>query len=87
MHGGIGAVAGGGASGQDYAANIAEEFSVEEFSGQLPGQSSWTIDKIADLRYGENPHQNAALYQMATTWRHRQRRSAFRQRDVVQQLR
>jgi phosphoribosylaminoimidazolecarboxamide formyltransferase/IMP cyclohydrolase len=26
---------------------------------------SWTIDKIADLRYGENPHQMAALYQMA----------------------
>jgi len=47
------------------AANVAEEFSAEEFNGQLPGNSSWTIAKIADLRYGENPHQMAALYQMA----------------------
>ncbi|HEY6661136.1 MAG TPA: bifunctional phosphoribosylaminoimidazolecarboxamide formyltransferase/IMP cyclohydrolase, partial [Pyrinomonadaceae bacterium] len=47
-------------------ANIADEFSVEEFKGQLPGQASWSIAKITDLRYGENPHQIAALYQMAT---------------------
>ena len=40
------------------------EFSVEQFHGQLPDQASWTIDKLADLRYGENPHQTAALYQM-----------------------
>ena len=46
-------------------ANIAEEFSIEEFSGQLPSQSTWSIGKVADLRYGENPHQKAALYQMA----------------------
>lgn len=46
-------------------ANIAEEFSVEEFKGQLPGGMSWTIGKITDLRYGENPHQIAALYQMS----------------------
>jgi phosphoribosylaminoimidazolecarboxamide formyltransferase / IMP cyclohydrolase len=45
--------------------DIAEEFSVEEFKGQLPDRSSWTIGKIASLRYGENPHQMAALYQMA----------------------
>ena len=37
----------------------------DESSGQFPGRMSWTIDKIADLRYGENPHQMAALYQMA----------------------
>src|SRR5215216_1698638 len=42
-----------------------EEFSVERFYGQLPTNASWTIGKIADLRYGENPHQRAALYQMA----------------------
>lgn len=46
-------------------ANVAEEFSVEEFRGQLPSQMSWSIGRIADLRYGENPHQMAALYQMA----------------------
>jgi phosphoribosylaminoimidazolecarboxamide formyltransferase/IMP cyclohydrolase len=46
-------------------AHVADEFSVEEFRGQLPGQSSWSIGKIADLRYGENPHQIAALYRMS----------------------
>ena len=29
----------------------------------LPDRLSWTMKKIADLRYGENPHQKAALYQ------------------------
>jgi phosphoribosylaminoimidazolecarboxamide formyltransferase / IMP cyclohydrolase len=46
-------------------ANVVDEFSVEEFKGQLPGQSSWSIGKLTDLRYGENPHQIAALYQMS----------------------
>jgi phosphoribosylaminoimidazolecarboxamide formyltransferase / IMP cyclohydrolase len=46
-------------------ANIAEQFSMEEFRGQLPDQSSWSIGKTANLRYGENPHQQAALYQMS----------------------
>jgi phosphoribosylaminoimidazolecarboxamide formyltransferase / IMP cyclohydrolase len=46
-------------------ANVGDEFSVEEFKGQLPGQSSWSIGKLTDLRYGENPHQIAALYQMS----------------------
>ena len=45
-------------------ANVAEEFSAEEFKGQLPSQMSWSIGRITDLRYGENPHQMAALYQM-----------------------
>ena len=31
-------------------------------AGPLPDRLSWTINKIADLRYGENPHQKAALY-------------------------
>ena len=44
-----------------------DEFSVEEFKGELPDRKSWTISKIANLRYGENPHQTAALYQMAVS--------------------
>jgi len=28
----------------------------------LPDRLSWTMNKISDLRYGENPHQRAALY-------------------------
>jgi phosphoribosylaminoimidazolecarboxamide formyltransferase/IMP cyclohydrolase len=39
-----------------------EEFSIETFRGSLPGAAQWTISKTADLRYGENPHQIAALY-------------------------
>jgi len=33
----------------------------------LPDRLSWTMKKSADLRYGENPHQKAALYQIATS--------------------
>jgi len=36
---------------------------VSEISGALPDYVSWTSRKITDLRYGENPHQIAALYQ------------------------
>ena len=35
-------------------------------SDALPDRLSWTMNKIADLRYGENPHQKAALYQTST---------------------
>ena len=63
--GGIAAFAGGSGPGSGISGNVADEFSVEEFKGQLPDQSSWTINKIASLRYGENPHQMAALYQMS----------------------
>jgi len=62
--GGIVAVAGGAGQGA-MPVDVGGEFSVEEFQDQLPSQSSWSIGKIADLRYGENPHQKAALYQMA----------------------
>jgi phosphoribosylaminoimidazolecarboxamide formyltransferase/IMP cyclohydrolase len=31
-------------------------------SHPLPDRLSWTMTKITDLRYGENPHQEAALY-------------------------
>ena len=33
---------------------------------RLPERLTWTMKKIADLRYGENPHQQAALYQTST---------------------
>jgi len=32
----------------------------------LPDRLTWTMKKISDLRYGENPHQQAALYQTST---------------------
>ena len=32
-------------------------------TGALPDRLTWTMQKIVDLRYGENPHQQAALYQ------------------------
>ena len=63
--GGIGTFAGGGGGRDEIPADIAEIFSMDEFGGRLPGRMSWTIGKNADLRYGENPHQRAALYQMA----------------------
>jgi phosphoribosylaminoimidazolecarboxamide formyltransferase/IMP cyclohydrolase len=40
----------------------AEELSIETFHGGLPGSATWTISKATNLRYGENPHQIAALY-------------------------
>ncbi|MGZ8847677.1 MAG: hypothetical protein ACXW3C_14555, partial [Pyrinomonadaceae bacterium] len=39
-----------------------DEFSIEAFSGSLPGSAQWSIGKVSDLRYGENPHQVAGLY-------------------------
>jgi phosphoribosylaminoimidazolecarboxamide formyltransferase / IMP cyclohydrolase len=36
-------------------------------SDALPDRLSWTMKKTADLRYGENPHQKAALYQTSTS--------------------
>ena len=42
-----------------------EEFSIEAFRGSLPGSARWSIGKVADLRYGENPHQIAGLYKMS----------------------
>jgi phosphoribosylaminoimidazolecarboxamide formyltransferase/IMP cyclohydrolase len=42
-----------------------EEFSIETFHGTLPSSAQWSISKSADLRYGENPHQMAALYKMS----------------------
>jgi phosphoribosylaminoimidazolecarboxamide formyltransferase / IMP cyclohydrolase len=42
-----------------------EDFSIETFRGSLPTSAQWSIGKSADLRYGENPHQMAALYKMS----------------------
>ena len=42
-----------------------EEFSIEAFRGSLPGSARWSIGKVADLRYGENPHQIAGLYKLS----------------------
>jgi phosphoribosylaminoimidazolecarboxamide formyltransferase / IMP cyclohydrolase len=42
------------------------EFSIETFSGSLPGSAQWSISKASDLRYGENPHQIAGLYKILT---------------------
>ncbi|MFZ0064418.1 MAG: bifunctional phosphoribosylaminoimidazolecarboxamide formyltransferase/IMP cyclohydrolase [Pyrinomonadaceae bacterium] len=39
--------------------------SLERFHGSLPGSATWTISKSANLRYGENPHQIAALYEIS----------------------
>ena len=46
--------------------DIHDEFSVDKFHGSLPIRQSWSIGKLTDLRYGENPHQIAALYQTST---------------------
>jgi phosphoribosylaminoimidazolecarboxamide formyltransferase / IMP cyclohydrolase len=37
--------------------------SIESFHGVLPISAEWKITRIGNLRYGENPHQLAALYQ------------------------
>ena len=41
-----------------------EKFSIEAFHGVLPSSAQWSIGKVADLRYGENPHQIAGLYKL-----------------------
>ena len=38
-----------------------------EGSTELPQQSSLSFEKVSDLRYGENPHQKAALYKAASS--------------------
>jgi phosphoribosylaminoimidazolecarboxamide formyltransferase/IMP cyclohydrolase len=60
---GIAMVAGGSRGSVTSTSTCIDDFSVETFHGSLPGQKSWSIGKKADLRYGENPHQLAALYQ------------------------
>src|SRR5918912_2762921 len=38
--------------------------SVLQNTQSLPDYAGWSLRKTADLRYGENPHQEAALYQL-----------------------
>lgn len=64
--GGITAVA-GGLSGKLVSEEPTDlsEFFTRPFEGNFPTHASWTSTKKADLRYGENPHQRAALYQLS----------------------
>ena len=39
-----------------------DQFSIDAFRGRLPSRAQWSIRKMADLRYGENPHQISGLY-------------------------
>lgn len=59
---GIASVVGGGGGG----GSLAAPASVEE-NDYLPDLAKWTIRKASDLRYGENPHQRAALYRMGAS--------------------
>jgi len=68
--GGIGGIdACAGSSGFGISSSISSvkidspEFAIEAFKGSLPGSAEWKINKLGNLRYGENPHQIAALYQ------------------------
>ena len=65
---------------------VAQDQPVEE--SPFPAWVGGTWTKDADLRYGENSHQRAALY-ASHGWssRHRAGGAAARQGDVVQQLR
>jgi phosphoribosylaminoimidazolecarboxamide formyltransferase / IMP cyclohydrolase len=44
---------------------IADYLASEESGDELPDRLSIPVIKVADLRYGENPHQNAAAYRDA----------------------
>lgn len=50
----------------DIGAVMSAEVSLETFHGSLPTTATWSISKLGNLRYGENPHQVAALYQTST---------------------
>jgi phosphoribosylaminoimidazolecarboxamide formyltransferase/IMP cyclohydrolase len=61
LTGGIGSSIGGHVSSGRGPVD-AQDVSIGTFHGSLPSQAQWTISKTADLRYGENPHQLAAIY-------------------------
>jgi phosphoribosylaminoimidazolecarboxamide formyltransferase/IMP cyclohydrolase len=46
----------------DYDAAISARLDSLDVAGPLPATLAWRAPKLADLRYGENPHQSAALY-------------------------
>ncbi|MCA1629890.1 MAG: bifunctional phosphoribosylaminoimidazolecarboxamide formyltransferase/IMP cyclohydrolase [Acidobacteria bacterium] len=54
--GGVFAASGGSAD-----ADAKDITSIEDWQ-ELPDRASWTLRKTQSLRYGENPHQRAALY-------------------------
>ncbi len=43
------------------------EQGVEKATGKLPAREIVSLEKVQDLRYGENPHQRAALYKPSAT--------------------
>jgi phosphoribosylaminoimidazolecarboxamide formyltransferase/IMP cyclohydrolase len=45
-----------------YEAAIASWFAGREAASQMPGYVGLALEKVQDLRYGENPHQRAAMY-------------------------
>jgi len=66
----IGGFIGGAASHRTYDKSVPIDIDdpagmIEGFHGSLPHSATWTVSKISDLRYGENPHQIAALYMTA----------------------
>jgi phosphoribosylaminoimidazolecarboxamide formyltransferase len=40
----------------------ADGIDIEEAGGEFPDRQITSTDRVRDLRYGENPHQNAAVY-------------------------
>jgi phosphoribosylaminoimidazolecarboxamide formyltransferase/IMP cyclohydrolase len=44
---------------------IAAHFAVDAAAGPLPRRLVFSLHRKAELRYGENPHQQAALYELA----------------------
>ena len=69
-----------------YDAAIARWFAEDQF---FPEQLTLTFRKVADLPYGENPHQTAAYYEEVGSRRHLLSRvePARRPRALVQQPR
>jgi phosphoribosylaminoimidazolecarboxamide formyltransferase/IMP cyclohydrolase len=49
-----------------YDAAVAGWFAERGAEGELPGFVGLAIEKVGDLRYGENPHQRGALYRDAS---------------------
>lgn len=46
-----------------YFGGLVQDPAGAEAAAELPSECAITMSKVADLRYGENPHQRAALYQ------------------------
>ena len=68
----------------DYDAAISARLEREDAAGPLPPDLSLRAPKLMDLRYGENPHQAAALYGAPRPGR-RRRRATARQGAFLQQ--